>query len=119
MSTTFCTTSNNDETADDDELERQQHQQPLQSPAEPIHSSEWDSDIDDSSEEFEYVKGADHRNTATTLANRNGDAATEHAENGASKAARQPDSLGTIGEEEVWNAHADMIPVATTTTKGV
>lgn len=76
------------------------------------HSSEWDSDVDDSSEEFEYVQGdVERRRTPSNGAADSGDSSDD---NGDSKRA-QPDSLGAIGEDEVWNAHADKIAVGLAT----
>lgn len=108
MSTTFGHANNAE---DDDDNKNTQQRLGRQSP--PEHSSEWDSDIDDSSEEFEYVKGTDHQQPKASV---NGADADGHDDGNTTK---RVENLGTIGEEEVWNAHADKIPVAVTaTTKG-
>lgn len=109
MSTTFGHANNGPEDNDDDHNKTTQQRLGRQSP--PEHNSEWDSDIDDSSEEFEYVKGTDHHQQQTATVVVNGADADGHDDGNTTK---RVENLGTIGEEEVWNAHADKIPVATT-----
>lgn len=83
------------------------------------HSSEWDSDVDDSSEEFEYVKGDDDERRANgrcsgeSSPDEDDDDDAKDDDNGGES--KKPDSLGVIGEDEVWNAHADKIVVGSAT----
>lgn len=69
--------------------------------------------MDDSSEEFEYVKGSDDDGDVASNGRANGDTDkdTSSRMSQQQQSQPQPDSLGTIGEDEVWNVHADQIAV--------